>query len=261
MLNIDTCVILAGGFGSRITEETMDKPKPMVMIGNLPIIHHIMNYYSGFGIENFIICSGYKSNIIKKYFYDCLNFDDDLEIDFKNKSIKKINYSSKFQNWNIKIIDTGLDTNTGGRLIPIFKYIKKDNFFLTYGDGLSNINLKKLEKQHFKENSLVTVTAVKKKERFGGLEINSNNIITKFMEKKLDSDQFINGGFFVVNKEVRKYIKSKKTSWEFDVLSKLAIAKKMNAFKHYGFWQCMDNLREKQMLEKLYYQKKSPWII
>ena len=261
MLKINTCVILAGGFGSRITEETTDKPKPMVLIGDLPIIHHIMNYYSSYGINNFIICSGYKSNIIKRYFYDNLILDGDIEIDFKNSCLKKIKYSSSFKNWNIKIIDTGLDTNTGGRLKPIFQFIKNDNFFLTYGDGLSNVNLKKLEEEHFKKNPLVTVTAVKKNERFGGLEINSKNNVTKFMEKKLVNDTYINGGFFIINKKIEKFIKSKKTSLEFDVLSKLAKLNKLYAYKHHGFWQCMDNLREKQLLESIYFQKKAPWII
>ena len=261
MLKIDTCVILAGGFGSRITEETTDKPKPMVLIGNLPIIHHIMNFYSSYGVNRFIICAGYKSDVIKKYFYDYLNLHGNLEFDFEKKVINKIKNPITLKNWNIKIIDTGLESNTGGRLKPIFKHINCENFFLTYGDGLSDINLNKLEKEHLKNKPLVTVTAVKKKERFGGLEINSKNIVTKFMEKKLVYDQFINGGFFVVNKKVEKYIKSKKTSWEFDVLANLSNAKKVNAFKHNGFWQCMDNLREKQLLEDLYFQKKAPWII
>ncbi len=261
MLSIDTCVILAGGFGSRITEETTNKPKPMVLIGDLPIIHHIMNYYSFYGVNKFIICTGYKSNIIKKYFYDYLNLDGDLEIDFENKSIQKMKTSSALKKWNVKIIDTGHDSNTGGRLKPIFKHIKQENFFLTYGDGLSNVNLYRLEKEHLKKNPLVTVTAVKKNERFGGLEINSNNNVTKFMEKKLVNDQFINGGFFVLNKGIEKYIKSKKSSLELDVLTHLAKNKKINAYKHNGFWQCMDNLREKQLLESLYFQKKAPWII
>lgn len=261
MLTIDTCVILAGGFGSRISEETTDKPKPMVLIGNLPIIHHIMNYYSSYGINNFIICTGYKSYNIKRYFYDLLNLDGDLEVDFESKLIQKIKPSPTFKRWNVKIIDTGLDTNTGGRLKPIFKHIKKDNFYLTYGDGLSNVNLRILEKEHLKKNPMVTVTAVKKNERFGGLEINSFNKVTKFMEKKLVNDQFINGGFFVVNKSVEKYIKSKKSSWELDILTNLAKKNKINAYKHNGFWQCMDNLREKQLLERLYFQKKAPWII
>ena len=259
---IKTCVILAGGIGSRISEETSDKPKPMVKIGNLPIIHHIMNHYSKYGIDHFIICAGYKSGVIKKYFSDLFYLSDHFEIDFLNNQITRKHASKKeFHKWKIQIIETGEKSNTGWRIKKVEKLIKSENFFLTYGDGLSDVNLEELTSRHFSNTSnLVTITAVKKNNRFGNLVINEQNRISQFIEKNKKNEEWINGGFHVVNKKVLKLIKSSTCSWEFDILEKLAKRKQLMSYQHSGFWQCMDNLREKQLLEKLWLTKKAPWI-
>ena len=259
---ISTCVILAGGLGSRITEETIDKPKPMVTIGNLPIIHHIMNHYSKYGVNHFIICAGYKSEVIKQYFTNLLHLSDNLEVDFPNSALSKTKYKNEeFHKWKVQIIETGAKSNTGGRIKRVEKWIPDDNFFLTYGDGLSDIDLNRLAKRHFSQkNNLVTITAVKKNNRFGNLVINNQNYVTKFVEKNKKNEEMINGGFQVVNKEVLKLIKSSHSSWESDVLELLAEKRKLSSYKHTGFWQCMDNLREKQLLEKLWNSKKAPWL-
>lgn len=255
-------MILAGGLGSRISEETQNKPKPMVTIGNLPIIHHIMNHYSKYGIHHFIICTGYKSEVIKQYFSNLFNLPDMLDIDFKKNIYSKTNLVKKeFLKWKVQIIDTGVESNTGWRIKKVEKYIQGNDFHLTYGDGLSNVNLTKLARQHEKESkSLVTITAIKKDNRFGGLVINEKNIVTRFVEKNKNNKDLINGGFHVINKKALATIKSYKCSWEFDILEKLAKKKQLSSFKHNGFWQCMDNLREKQLLESLWSSKKAPWL-
>jgi glucose-1-phosphate cytidylyltransferase len=259
---IKTCVILAGGLGSRITEETVNKPKPMVNIGNLPIIHHIMNHYSKYGVYHFIICVGYKSQIIKEYFANLLNFSSNIEIDFPNNKLNILQYKrEEFKKWKVKIIETGEKSNTGGRIKIVEKWIPEENFFLTYGDGLSDVNLEKLTKSHFSQkNNLVTLTAVKKNNRFGNLVINKNQLVTNFIEKNKENQEMINGGFQVVNKKALKFIKSSTSSWESDVLELLANKRKLMSYKHNGFWQCMDNLREKQLLERLWESKKAPWL-
>ena len=259
---ISTCIILAGGLGSRITEETIDKPKPMVTIGNLPIIHHIMNRYSKYGVYHFIICVGYKSEVIKQYFTNLLHFSDNLEIDFPNSSLSKTRYKNEeFHQWRVQIIETGAKSNTGGRIKKVEKWILEDNFFLTYGDGLSDIDLNKLTKRHFSQNNnLVTITAVKRNNRFGNLVVNNQNYVTKFIEKNKNNEEMINGGFQIVNKKALKFIKSNSSSWESDTLELLAEKRKLSYYKHNGFWQCMDNLREKQLLEKLWNSKKAPWL-
>ena len=216
-------VILAGGKGLRIYEETKYKPKPMIKVGGIPLIEHIINIYKSYGFNDFIICGGYKYKIIKKYF---------------NKS--------KFK--NIKVVNTGLNTETGGRLFKIKKYLnKEENFFLTYGDGLSDINLKKLLKFHIKMNKIATVTAVKKNSSFGILKLSKkNSLVQNFIEKP--KRQLINGGFFVFSNKIFKYIKNNK-SIEFYYLPKLSKIRNFVAFSHNGFWQCLDNLKDKKILE------------
>lgn len=260
--HINTCVILAGGLGSRISEETINKPKPMVNIGNVPIIHHIMNHYSKFGVHHFIICAGYKSESIKQYFLNLLNFSSNIEIDFTRNKSSKLKYKTEqFHKWKVQIIETGAKSNTGGRIKKVEKWIPDENFFLTYGDGLSNVDLNKLSKRHFSQkNNLVTLTSVKTNNRFGNLIINNKNFITKFLEKNKKNEEFINGGFQVVNKKALKLIKSSASSWESDILELLAKKRKLLSYKHNGFWQCMDNLREKQLLESLWNSNKAPWL-
>tara|TARA_B100000029_G_scaffold271542_1_gene266583 strand:+ start:3795 stop:4496 length:702 start_codon:yes stop_codon:yes gene_type:complete len=226
-------VILAGGKGLRIFEETKLKPKPMIKIGGIPLILHIMDIYKFYGFNDFIICGGYKYKVLK-YF-------------FRNK--KKY--------FNVKIINTGNNTQTAGRLVKVKKYLRNEKeFFLTYGDGLANLNIKKLLKFHRKKNTLATVTAVKKNLNFGMLKITSKNLVNNFIEKP--NNQLINGGFFVFSNKIFKHINSKK-SIEFDCLPKLAKNKNLSAYKHDGFWQCLDNSKDKKYLEKKWKEKNCPW--
>ena len=231
-------VIFAGGLGTRISEETDYVPKPMVKIGKKPILWHIIKYYSVFGFSKFIICGGYKINIIKDYF----------------KNLKKKNYS-----FNIRIINTGKKSNTGERLRRVKKYVSK-TFCLTYGDGLSNINLTKLIDFHKKNRSTVTLTAIKPNPHFGKIIFKGNKVV-KFLEKNKKKENWINGGFFVCEKKIFKYINKKNTIFESDVLRFLANNKKLAAYKHKDFWYCMDTLRDKRHLNSLWLSKKAPWKI
>jgi glucose-1-phosphate cytidylyltransferase len=238
-------VILAGGYGTRLYEETKNIPKPMVKIGSKPILWHIMKIYSYYGVNEFIICCGYKKNIIKKYF-------EDFQTKKKNK---------KKENWIIRLIDTGKNTLTGGRLKRIEKFILKEKFFFfTYGDGVSNINIKKLINFHLKHKKLATVTAVKPPGRYGVLSIN-NSFVKNFSEKKKGGDGYINGGFFILSPKVIKYIKNDKTVWEKDPMFLLAKKKQLMAFKHHGFWQSMDTYRDKLQLENIWRTKNAHWKI
>jgi glucose-1-phosphate cytidylyltransferase len=230
-------VIFAGGLGTRISEETDYIPKPMVKIGKKPILWHIIKYYSFFGFSDFIICGGYKINIIKNYF----------------RKFKKNNY------FNIKIINTGKNSNTGERLKRIRKYIN-DTFCLTYGDGLSNVNIGKLIKFHKKNKSIATLTAVKPTAHFGKLILKGNKVV-KFLEKNQNKENWINGGFFVCEKKIFNCLNKKNLIFESDVLSFLANNKKLAAYKHKDFWYCMDTLRDKRYLNSLWLSKKAPWKI
>ena len=218
-------VILAGGLGTRLSEYTKNIPKPMVKIKGLPILLRIINHYHSYGFKDFFIASGYKEKIIKNY--------------FKNKKFK----------FNINIINTGLKTMTGGRLKRLEKYLNSGTFLLTYGDGLSNINLNKLVKFHSKSNNLVTLTAVRPPARFGAIRINKNKVKV-FREKSRLDEGWISGGFFVMEPRIFNYIKNDKTFLEKEPLENLSKINKLGAYKHYGFWQCMDTLRDKEILEK-----------
>ena len=223
-------IILAGGFGTRISELTNKIPKPMIKIKGKPIIYHIMKHYAKYGHKDFYIALGYKGHIIKKYF------------------------KKKYQDWNINLIDTGEKTMTGGRLKRLSKYIDKDEtFMVTYGDGVSNVNLKKLIIFHKKLNKLVTLTAVRPPARFGAIKIIGNNV-TYFKEKFRLDEGWINGGFFVMHKNFLKMIKNDKTYLEREPLNIISKRKNLNAYKHNGYWQCMDSLRDKEILEKGIYK-------
>jgi glucose-1-phosphate cytidylyltransferase len=217
-------IILAGGFGTRIAEYTKKIPKPMVMINRLPILVHIMKHYNKYGFNDFIIALGYKGNIIKEYF-------------------KKKKFS-----WKVKLVDTGLKTMTGGRIKRLERYLGKKTFMLTYGDGLSNVNLKKLYNFHKKNKKIVTLTAVRPPARFGGLKIKSN-LVSYFKEKSRLDEGWINGGFFVIEPKFLKFIKGDETFLEHEPLEKVTNIKNLAAFKHKGFWQCMDTVRDKEKLE------------
>lgn len=230
-------VIFAGGLGTRISEETDYIPKPMVKIGKKPILWHIIKYYSVFGFSEFIICGGYKMDVIKNYF------------------IK----STKNENWNVKVINTGKNSNTGERLKRVKKYIN-NTFCLTYGDGLSNVNIDKLINFHKKNKSLATLTTVKPAPHFGKIIFKGNKVIN-FLEKDQKKESWINGGFFVCEKKIFKYLNKPNTIFEKDTLTFLAKKKKLTAYKHKDFWYCMDTLRDKRHLNSLWSSKKAPWKI
>ena len=229
-------VILCGGLGSRLSEETKIKPKPMVKIGNKPILSHIIGLYENFGYNDFILALGYKGNYIKNYFSK------------KNRGGSKL-----------KLVDTGAHTMTGGRLLKLKKYFdKNETFMLTYGDGLSNQNMKKLLNFHIRNGKIATMTAVRPPARFGELKLKNNKVI-KFEEKPQVSKNWINGGFFVFNYKIFSFIKNNKTMLEREPLEKLAKNGELAAYKHYGFWQCMDTMRDKILLNNLWKKRKNPW--
>lgn len=254
-----TAVILAGGLGTRISEETHLKPKPMIEIGGKPIIWHIMKIYSHHGINDFIICCGYKGYLIKEYFFNYQMHNSDLDIDMKNKEIKFL--TSNTEQWSVKLVDTGLNTATGGRLKKIKPYLDPTNpFCFTYGDGLSNINIKKLIEFHKSHNKLATISSVFPPSRFGLITHKDDNVIS-FSEKPTGDMNTINGGFFVLSPKVLNYIKDDNTSWESEPLKNLAKEGELKMYKHNGFWQCMDTLRDKVFLENLWNDSKPPWKV
>lgn len=254
-------VILCGGKGTRLSEETTIKPKPMVEIGGKPILWHIMKYYSSFGYCNFILALGYKSNYIKEYFYNNRFSQNDFTLNFNPTIEPQFHNFSENNEWNITFIDTGLETLKGARIKRIEKYVKTENFHLTYGDGLSDVDLKKLVEFHIQHKKTATVTAVRPPSRFGEMTINSNNIVEDFEEKSQMNTGFINGGFFVLNKSIMNHLEiNPLCDFEFGPMQKLAKNNELMAFKHEGFWQCMDNIRERDYLNTLVTNDKAPWI-
>lgn len=251
-------VILAGGKGSRISEETIFRPKPLIEIGNMPIIWHIMKYYSCFGVNEFIICCGYKGYLMKEFFANYLLHSSDIIVNTSNKKISILNKTK--ENWTVKLIDTGDETNTAGRVLRIKNYLK-DSFLLTYGDGLSNVNISKLVKFHKKNKKMVTLTSVQPIGRFGAVKILEKNIVDNFEEKPVGDGGWINGGFFVINKKMLNFIKNDNSTLETDVLPLIAKKKEVSAFKHKHFWYAMDTLRDRNYLEKLWSSNSAPWKI
>lgn len=250
-------VILAGGLGTRISEETHLKPKPMIEIGDKPILWHIMQHYSHYGINEFIICLGYKGYVIKEYFQNYSLHMSDLTIDLQNKST--VVHNNTAEPWKVTLVDTGLETMTGGRLRRVADYLKnEESFCLTYGDGVSNVNISKLIEFHKSHGKYATLTAVHPPERFGVLGFNQQdtNKVDSFSEKPDNDQSYINGGFFVLSPTVIEYIASDDMPWEKEPLEKLAGMGQLQAYKHHGFWQCMDTLRDKLYLEEVYRKKK-----
>ena len=246
-------VILAGGLGTRLAEDTKIIPKPLIPIGKIPILIHIMNIYSHYGFKDFIICCGYKANLINDYF---------KSLDHKIISIKNnlTTYIIKSNNWTVQCAYTGLKTNTGGRLLKIKKLLSDEkNFFLTYGDGLANIDIKRLLKTHIKNKNICTITATQPPARYGVVKIRKNRIIS-FKEKFDHINAWVNGGFFVFNNEIFKYIKKNQDSLESNVLEKIIQYQKITAYKHQKFWHAMDTLRDKIYLNKIWYSKKAGWL-
>ncbi len=254
-------VIFAGGLGTRISEESHLKPKPMIEIGEKPILWHIMKNYEAQGFNEFIICLGYKGYQIKEYFLNYFLHNSDVTVDLKNNEVEV--HKTDSNNFKVTLVDTGVDTQTGGRLKRIQHYISEDTFMLTYGDGLADINLNKLLEFHTNNNKLVTMTAVQPEGRFGALETNSKGIVTNFQEKPQGDGNWINGGFFVLNKDVFETLaeNSDTQMWEDEPLENLAKQNQLAAYKHYGFWRCMDALRDKVILEELWNKKEAQWKI
>lgn len=253
-------VILAGGLGTRISEESHLKPKPMIEIGDKPIIWHIMKLYSYYGFNDFIICCGYKQNIIKEWFADYYLYNSDVTFDFTNRNQMLI-HNNISEPWKVTLVDTGLNTMTGGRIKRIQKYIQNEPFMLTYGDGVSNVNVVELLEYHKSHGKLVTMSAVNVGQRFGVLEITDNNEIKAFREKEDTDGDRINAGFMVVEPEVFKYIEGDYTVLESDSLKKLAEENQIVAYIHNGFWQCMDTKREKDQLDSLWESGNAPWKV
>tara|TARA_X000000950_G_scaffold175051_1_gene212740 strand:+ start:458 stop:1282 length:825 start_codon:yes stop_codon:yes gene_type:complete len=251
-------VLLAGGFGSRLAEETVIRPKPLVEIGGIPIIEHIMNWYMSYGYNDFVVCLGYKGSDIIAYFKDYYIKNSSCVIS-ENGKIETFN--NNYKPWKITLVQTGVKTQTAGRLKKIKPFLKEDeSFMMTYGDGLSNVNINKLILHHKKNKKLATVTAVRPLARFGAIDI-QNNLVKNFTEKPKSESGWINGGYFVLSKKALDFIKSDNEPWEAGPLPKIAKKGELTAFKHDGFWQPMDTLREKQMLSKLWETKKAPWIV
>lgn len=252
-------VILAGGLGTRISEESHLKPKPMIEIGEKPILWHIMKLYSHYGYNDFIICLGYKGYAIKEFFADYYLHTSDVTFDFTDNN-NMIIHNNVAEPWKVTLVDTGLDTMTGGRIKRIQKYVGNEPFMLTYGDGVSDVDINELEKYHKDNNRLLTMTAIQPGGRFGVLDINEeSSSINTFVEKAKEDGGWINGGFMVVEPEVFDYIDGDETVFEKAPLESLAKERQLTAFKHYGFWQCMDTQRDKGLLENLWKEGIAPW--
>lgn len=252
-------VILAGGLGTRLSEETSSRPKPMVEIGGKPILWHIMKIYSAHGINDFIICLGYKGYIIKEYFANYFLHQSDATINLETNSLEI--HNNYCEPWKITLVDTGLHTMTGGRIKRISQYLTNEPFCLTYGDGVSNIDVTASIAFHNSHKKLCTVSAVSPPGRFGALEINSNRTVGKFEEKPIGDNGKINGGFFIVDPQVIEFIKDDTTIWERDPMNALCEREQLCAYEHSGFWQPMDTIREKNLLEKLWESGDAPWKI
>lgn len=253
-------VILAGGIGSRLSEETTNRPKPMIEIGNKPILWHIMKIYSFYGINDFIICCGYKGYIIKEYFQNYSLHMSDVTFSMQNNDMTV--HQKNVEPWNITLVDTGENTMTGGRLKRIYNYIKDENFFcFTYGDGLGNINILDLINFHKKHGKKATLTATRPNARFGALMLGANDRVNNFEEKPIGDRSWINGGFFVLDPKVIYEIKDDKTTWEQEPLNNLSKEGELYAFKHEGFWMPMDTMRDRVTLNKLWDTDKAPWKV
>jgi len=254
-------VILAGGFGTRISEESHLRPKPMIEIGDRPILWHIMKEYSYFGFNDFIICAGYKQHIIKEYFANYYLYNSDVTFDFSNSG-KLTVHSNVSEPWRVTVVDTGYATMTGGRIKRIRDYVDNETFFMTYGDGVSDINIPDLLAFHRKKKRIATVTAILAGQRFGVFEMNhgDSDIVSDFREKALEDGYRINGGYMVLEPEVFDYIEGDQTFFEREPMRRLARDGQLAAFRHDGFWKCMDTAREREELADLVVSGRAPWM-
>lgn len=250
-------VILAGGFGTRISEESHLKPKPMVEIGDKPILWHIMKEYSFYGFHDFVICLGYKQYVIKEFFADYFLHTSDVTFDLaENKMLVHNNYAEP---WKVTLVDTGLNTMTGGRVKRIKDYVNNETFMLTYGDGVSDVNIKELLDFHYSHGKTATITAVNMAQRFGVLGITEDNSISVFREKFENDGNRINAGYMVMEPAIFDYLENDQTVFEKEPLERLASLGELKAFKHDGFWQCMDTKREKEKLDEMWMKRIAPW--
>lgn len=252
-------VILAGGLGTRISEESHLKPKPMIGIGDAPILWHIMKIYSHFGFHDFVICCGYKGHVIKEYFADYYLYRSDITFDFSNNN-EMIVHNNVAEPWRVTLVDTGLNTQTGGRIKRIQKYIGEEPFLCTYGDGVSDLDLSELLRFHQSHGKIATITAVQPGNKFGVLEIGEGQLVNKFTEKGKEDGGWINAGFMVLNPEVFDLIEGDSTILERKPFETLASMGELAAYKYDGFWQCMDTQRDKLLLERLLERGEAPWV-
>jgi len=251
-------VLLAGGFGTRISEESQIKPKPMIEIGGMPILWHIMKGYAYYGHTEFVICAGYKQHIVKEWFADYFLHTSDITFDFTQGN-KMIVHNQHAEPWRVTVVDTGLNTMTGGRIKRVQRYVGNEPFLMTYGDGVCDVNIQKLVAFHKEHGKIATLTAVLQDQSKGVLDIGGDNAVKSFREKKLTDGAPINAGFMVLNPEVFHYIDGDDTVLEKEPLERLAADGELMSYMHKGFWQCMDNVREKELLEKLWANGKAPW--
>lgn len=252
-------VLLAGGYGTRISEESHLKPKPMIEIGSRPMLWHIMKIYSHYGFNDFIICLGYKGYVIKEYFANYFLHESDVTFDFTDKN-KMIIHNHEAEQWKVTLVNTGLETMTGGRVKRIQKFVDNEPFMLTYGDGVSDVNIKELVEFHKKQKKMVTVTTTQPANRFGTLTLKGDQVVS-FLEKSKTDGAWINAGFFVMQPEIFNYIKDDSVLLEKEPLEAVAKEGNLVAYKHSGFWQPMDTLREKNLLDDLWSSKKAPWKV
>lgn len=254
-------VILAGGYGTRISEESQFKPKPMVELGGMPILWHIMKLYSHYGFNEFVICAGYKQHVIKEYFADYFLHTSDITYDFTHGRNEMIVHKNTSEPWKVTIVDTGLDTMTGGRVKRVQDYVGNEPFLLTYGDGVSNVKIPELVKFHQSHGKMVTISAYNAGQRFGVLDIDEYGQINEFREKTQGDGNLINIGFMVCQTEFLDMIDGDETVLEKAPLENAAKMGQLMAYKHEGFWQCMDTVREKEMLEKMWAEGNAPWKV
>ena len=252
-------LILAGGLGTRISEESHLRPKPMIEIGGKPILWHIMKEYSSYGFNEFIICAGYKAYFIKEYFADYFLHNSDITFNFCDGTNSMEIHTNKTEPWKVTIVDTGLNTMTGGRIKRVKDYIDSDTFMVTYGDGVCDVDILELLKYHKSHGKIGTMTTINAEQRFGILEIEKDGMISDFREKSVDDSSLINGGYMVFNSAIFDYIDGDNTIFERAPLEKLAKDNQLMAYKHDGFWQCMDTQRDREKLEELWSTGNAPW--